>query len=126
MDVLASRLLLQPADFDRSRSFYGDVLGLAVFREWAGPVPGVVFYAGAGLVELSGAATEAPSSATRLLLQVRDVGQEHRRLAALGVPIDEAPETKPWGLVEMRLHDPDGLGIVLVEVPADHPQRLSA
>jgi len=27
------------------------------------------------------------------------------------------------GLIEMRAEDPDGLRIILVEVPADHPLR---
>jgi catechol 2,3-dioxygenase-like lactoylglutathione lyase family enzyme len=124
MDVLASRLLVHPGDFERSRRFYGETLGLAVFREWGeGAEGGVVFYLGAGLLELSGASSEAPSSAIRLLLQVRDVRAEWRRLVALGVPIDSEPEVKPWGLVEMTLRDPDDLVLVLVEVPPDHPQR---
>ena len=30
MDILSSRILLRPSDLDRNRSFYRDVLGLAV------------------------------------------------------------------------------------------------
>ncbi|HKK52600.1 MAG TPA: VOC family protein, partial [Myxococcota bacterium] len=30
---------------------------------------------------------------------------------------------KPWGLVELRAEDPDGLRLVFVEVPPDHPLR---
>jgi hypothetical protein len=30
---------------------------------------------------------------------------------------------EPWGLTEMWIEDPDGVPIVLVEVPADHPLR---
>jgi len=33
MDVLSSRILLRPGDQDRSRRFYRDLLGLAVYRE---------------------------------------------------------------------------------------------
>ena len=33
------------------------------------------------------------------------------------------PRPEPWGLVEMWIEDPDGVQIVLVEVPADHPLR---
>ena len=45
MEILSSRVLLRPADLDRSRRFYRDVLGLAVYREF-GPVddPGVVVF----------------------------------------------------------------------------------
>lgn len=124
LDVLASRILLHPTDLERSLRFYEETLGLAVFREWGRPPNrGVAFYLGAGLLEVSGTSDVPPSPATRLLLQVRDVAHERRRLGALGVPIDEEPVRQPWGLVEMVVRDPDGLRIVIVEVPADHPQR---
>jgi catechol 2,3-dioxygenase-like lactoylglutathione lyase family enzyme len=34
MDVLSSRILLRPSDLDRSRRFYRDMLGLAIYREF--------------------------------------------------------------------------------------------
>ncbi len=47
MDVLSSRILLRPSDLDRSRRFYRDVLGLAIYREFGPPDnPGVVFFLG--------------------------------------------------------------------------------
>jgi len=54
---------------------------------------------------------------------VREVREEHARLAAAGVPIISEPVTEPWGLIEMWIEDPDGIRIVLVEVPAGHPLR---
>jgi hypothetical protein len=33
------------------------------------------------------------------------------------------PTDKPWELREMRIRDPDGLRIVIVEVPETHPLR---
>jgi hypothetical protein len=39
------------------------------------------------------------------------------------VPIVREPAAEPWGLTEMWIEDPDGVRIVLVEVPADHPLR---
>ena len=55
MEVLSSRILLRPADLGRSRRFYRDVLGLAVYREFGPPDdPGVVFFLGSGLLEVSG------------------------------------------------------------------------
>lgn len=124
MDILASRVLLHPAGVERSQRFYEQTLGLAVFREWgSGAGRGVVFFLGGGLLEVSGAADERPSGAVRLLLQVRDVRAEHERLVAAGVVVEAAPERKPWGLTEMTIRDPDGLAIVIAEVPPDHPQR---
>jgi catechol 2,3-dioxygenase-like lactoylglutathione lyase family enzyme len=124
MDVLSSRILLRPTDPVRSQRFYRDVLGLAVYREF-GPADhrGVVFFLGGGLLEVSGRSSGAPGPALQLWLQVRDVAAEHARLAALGVPVVGPPRLEPWGLVEMWVEDPDGVRIVLVEVPADHPLR---
>jgi hypothetical protein len=39
------------------------------------------------------------------------------------VPVTSPPRPEPWGLVEMWIEDPDGVRIVLVEVPEDHPLR---
>jgi len=45
VDVLSSRILLHPSDLDRSRRFYRDVLGLAIYREFGPPDdPGMVFF----------------------------------------------------------------------------------
>jgi predicted enzyme related to lactoylglutathione lyase len=124
MDVLSSRILLRPADLGRSRRFYRDVLGLAVYREFGPPDdPGMVFFAGGGLLEVSGRASGPAGSSVQIWLQVRDVHAEHDRLAAGGVRIVRPPRTEPWGLTEMWIEDPDGIRIVLVEVPAGHPIR---
>ena len=124
MDVLSSRILLRPADLDRSQRFYRDVLGLAVYREFGSPAaPGVVFFLGSGFLEVSGHAAGAPGASVMIWLQVRDVRAEHGRLAAAGVRVQRGPQTEPWGLTEMWIEDPDGVRIVLVEVPADHPIR---
>jgi predicted enzyme related to lactoylglutathione lyase len=123
MDVLSSRILLRPSDPGRSQAFYRDVLGLAVFREFGPPEhPGVVFFVGNGLVEVSGRSAEPPRGIA-LWLQVRDVSAEEERLAAAGVRVVRGPRQEPWGLVEMWIEDPDGVPIVLVEVPDDHPLR---
>jgi len=124
VDVLSSRILLRPADLGRSRRFYRDVLGLAVYREF-GPSadPEVVFFLGAGLLEVSGTSEGPAGNSVLIWLQVRDVDAEHERLAAVGVRVLRGPVTEPWGLIEMWIEDPDGVQIVLVEVPADHPLR---
>jgi catechol 2,3-dioxygenase-like lactoylglutathione lyase family enzyme len=124
MEVLSSRILIRPAVLDRSRRFYRDVLGLAVCREF-GPAadPGVVFFLGQGLLEVSGRGTGSRPGPVMIWLQVRDVHAEHDRLSAAGVRVVREPATEPWGLTEMWIEDPDGVAIVLVEVPADHPLR---
>ena len=124
MDVLSSRILLRPSSLDRSRRFYRDLLGLAICREFGPPDdPGLVFFLGQGLLEVSGHAADPPGRSVLIWIQVRDVHAEHVRLAAAGVPIVREPAAEPWGLIEMWIEDPDGVRIVLVEVPADHPLR---
>jgi catechol 2,3-dioxygenase-like lactoylglutathione lyase family enzyme len=124
MEILSSRILIRPVDLDRSRRFYRDVLGLAIYREF-GPSadPGVVFFLGQGFLEVSGHAPGPAADAVMIWLQVRDVHAEHDRLAAAGARILREPVAEPWGLTEMWIADPDGIPIVVVEVPADHPLR---
>jgi predicted enzyme related to lactoylglutathione lyase len=108
----------------RSRRFYRDVLGLAVYREFGDPAePAQVFFLGGGFLEVSGDAESDTTGNLSLWLQVRDVDAEHERLAGLGADVVRPPRTEPWGLREMWLRDPDGVRIVLVEVPRDHPLR---
>ncbi|QLJ01844.1 VOC family protein [Streptomyces sp. NEAU-sy36] len=125
--VLSSRTLLRPTDPERSRVFYGELLGLPVYREFGtGPDRGTVYFLGGGFLEVSGRGTAPPSPDVALWLQVEDVGAAHEELRARGVEITRPPVREPWGLVEMWLADPDGTRIVLVEVPADHPLRYRA
>jgi len=124
VEILSSRILLRPADLERSRRFYRDVLGLAVYREFGSPAdPGLVFFIGQGLLEVSGSPDGPAGNAVLIWLQVRDVHAEHERLAAAGVRVLRAPAAEPWGLTEMWIEDPDGVRIVLVEVHPDHPLR---
>ena len=100
------------------------MLGLAIYREFGPPDdPGVVFFLGPGLPGISGHAAGPPGHSVMIWIQVRDVHAGHARLAAAAVPIIRGPATGPWGLTEMWIQDPDGIQIVLVEVPADHPLR---
>jgi catechol 2,3-dioxygenase-like lactoylglutathione lyase family enzyme len=124
VDILSSRILLRPSNLDRSRHFYRDVLGLAIYREFGPPDdPAVVFFLGPGLLEVSGPAADPPGRSVMIWIQVRDVHAEYARLAAAAVRIIRPPVAEPWGLIEMWIEDPDGVRIVLVEVPADHPLR---
>ena len=122
--VLSGRTLLRPTDPERSRVFYGEQLGLAVYREFGtGAERGTVYFLGGGFLEVSGRSETPPSPAIRLWMQVEDVAAAHEELVAKGVEIVRPPLREPWGLIEMWLADPDGTPIVLVEVPAEHPLR---
>jgi catechol 2,3-dioxygenase-like lactoylglutathione lyase family enzyme len=124
MEILSARLLIRPRDRAASTAFYRDVLELAVYREFPG---GTVFFAGGGLVEVSGESRQedakGASEQAALWLQVRDLAHAAHTLARRGAPVLREPRREPWGLDEMWIADPDGLRIVLVEIPADHPLR---
>ena len=120
MEVLAGRVLIHPTDLARSTAFYRDVLGLAVFREFPG---GTVFFLGGGYLEVSGRAAGPAAGGVQLWMQVRDLVAVHLELAARGVTVLREPRREPWGLDEMWIADPDGLRIVVVEVPPEHPMR---
>ena len=125
MEVLSSRVLVRPTDFERSFRFYAENLGLHVYREWSsGSTRGVVFFLGGGFLELSGSSSTRTSESIGLWLQVRDVDSVGDEFEEAGVDIIELPTDKPWGLREMQIRDPDGLKIVIVEVPEAHPLRL--
>lgn len=146
MEILSSRILLRSADPQGSQRFFRDVLGLAVYREFGSPEhPGMVFFLGNGFLEVSGHTeddggggragdTRGPgtgddggggtrAAGTVLWLQVRDIEAERERLKEAGATITRGPRQEPWGLVEMWLDAPDGVRIVVVEIPEDHPLR---
>ncbi|MCP2258450.1 Catechol 2,3-dioxygenase [Streptoalloteichus tenebrarius] len=120
MELLSSRVILRPRDPARSLAFYRDTLGLAVYREFPG---GTVFFLGQGLLEVSGRGASAPGDALALWLQVRDLARTVEDLRGRGVPVLREPRREPWGLHEAWISDPDGLRLVLVEVPEGHPLR---
>jgi uncharacterized glyoxalase superfamily protein PhnB len=83
----------------------------------------VVFFIGGGFLELSGSSRSGTSESVGLWLQVRDVDVIGRELEEAGVEMLEPPTDKLWGLREMSIQDPDGLRIVVVKVPENHPLR---
>ena len=125
MDVLSSRVLLRPLDPERTHRFYRDILGLAVYREYGDPPDhgGVVYFAGGGFIEIAGRSDKPAGPNVALWLQVPDLLAVYQDLHDKCVPIVQPPETMPWGLKEMWIADPDGVRIVVVEVPEDHPLR---
>lgn len=123
MEILASRVLFRPADYQRSLLFYRDQIGLAIAREYGA---GTVFYAGQSLIELAGHGgppAGTPPFPGALWLQVRDVHAAQRELRDRGVEIAREARREPWGLHEMHVTDPDGVTLIFVQVPDDHPLR---
>ncbi|HZQ28876.1 MAG TPA: VOC family protein, partial [Acidimicrobiales bacterium] len=83
MEVLSSRVLLHPSDLERSLRFYGETLGLAIYREYAaGDSRGVVFFTGNGYLEVAGQADAPGTDKIQLWFQVRDIAAAHEALQA--------------------------------------------
>lgn len=123
MHVLSSRILIRPTDFDASVRFYELGIGLVRYREWGEPPHrGVVFFLGGGFLEL-GEGSGTAARGVRLWLQVTDADSACRAARNRGVAVTADPQRKPWGLIEASVVDPDGLELVIVEVPEDHPLR---
>lgn len=123
MEILASRVLFRPKDYDRSLVFYRDAIGLAIAREYP---HGTVFFAGQSLLELAGHGRPNDADGPfpgALWLQVRDIEATQRELESRGVAIARAAQQEPWGLFEMHVTDPDGIALIFVEVPDYHPLR---
>ena len=118
--MLSSRVLVRPTDLESSTEFYRDVLGLATYRTFPG---GTVFFLGQGFLEVSGRSDGGAAGMLELWMQVRDIKAAVAELAARGVEPDREPRQEPWGLWEAWISDPDGVRIVLVEIPAEHPLR---
>jgi lactoylglutathione lyase len=119
MEILASRVLLRPADYPAALAFYRDTLGLAIAREYPG---GTVFYAGQSLIELAGHGGPQPTTAA-LWLQVRDVYATQQELTWAGEANAREARQEPWGLHEMHITDPDGVTLIFVQIPRNHPLR---
>ena len=123
MEILASRMLFRPVDYQRSLSFYRDQIGLAIFRDYGA---GTVFYAGQSLIELAGLGAPEDSAGPfpgALWLQVRDVVATQTELESRGVTIAREARQEPWGLHEMHVVDPDGVLLIFVQIPPEHPLR---
>ena len=104
MEILASRVLFRPADYQRSLEFYRDAIGLAVAREYGA---GTVLYAGQSLIELAGHGTpaaDAPPFPGALWLQVRDVYATQVELEGRGVDIAREAKAGTLGTARNARH----------------------
>src|SRR5436305_14335510 len=106
MEVLSSRILLHPRDRERSTTFYRDVLGLAVHREFPG---GTVFVLGGGFLEVSGESAAGPSTATAVWLQVRDLAATSTELDERRVTVSRKTRREPEGRDAIWFSDPGGV-----------------
>lgn len=123
MEMLQSRILVSPADFEFARSRC-ESFGMRSTRVY-GPLddPAGVVYAigGGGALELS-RQPGPPPSGVRLWVQVPSLAGALDDLTARAYHGPVGPvEHQPWGLIECTVELFDGVSVVLIETPPDHP-----
>ncbi|WP_158104507.1 GNAT family N-acetyltransferase [Amycolatopsis kentuckyensis] len=130
VDLFACRPNLLVRELAESVAFYADVLGFRVGWRWSDrqarflaatePTEPGTALVGRDQVQLM--LTQLPGShTTRLHLDVpaaAQVDRLFREWSGRGADIAEPPFVRPWGMYEMRLHDPDGNVLRVSSPPA--------
>ena len=130
LPVLELRLAITASDFERSLKFYSAGLGIEPAEFWNnGQGQAVILNLGAATLEIfdeKQAATvdqieagRRNSGQVRLALQVADLQAAMERLLAHGAILVHPPVLTPWGDLNVRFQDPDGIQITLFQRSKD-------
>jgi catechol 2,3-dioxygenase-like lactoylglutathione lyase family enzyme len=114
------------ADLDATVDFYTRVLGFAVAKDDRAGTPPYVALA-RDRVHVGAVASwepvpperRLPPTGVELVLEVDDLAHEVAQIGAAGWPLQEGLTSRPWGLVDVRLLDPDGHYLRLTGRPGD-------
>lgn len=120
------RILVGTDDFERSVTFYADLLGFPSDEHWDDPDGrGTLFRVTTGgvieIVEDSPHHRAKPVSGVSVAVEVEDVDALHRRVVEAGVELVADIGDRPWGHRNFEIRDPSGLVLVFfsrVVVPA--------
>jgi catechol 2,3-dioxygenase-like lactoylglutathione lyase family enzyme len=113
----ACRVILVPTDYERSRAFYVDAVGLTLDREFP-EGDGMLLRVADGVhLELLRLPFGPPSPGARLGFQVASVDACHARMQRSGVACPP-PERQPWGDRTFTVADPDGNALTFFQVEA--------
>lgn len=121
------RVSITVDDFDTTVAFYRDAVGLEPLADWSSADGRVVaLAAGRATLELIDCKQaefiddvevgRRVSGPVRLALAVPDSAAASAALAAAGATVVAEPRTTPWGDVNARLADPDGMQLTLFTV----------
>jgi methylmalonyl-CoA/ethylmalonyl-CoA epimerase len=126
--ILQMRVALTTSDYERLVKFYCDGLGMepaAVWNNDGGRA--LMLEMGQATLELFDErqaevideleAGKRVSGQVRFALQVPDLKSALERLLAHGATLVHPPVTTPWGDVNARVQDPDGMQVTLFQSP---------
>lgn len=128
--VLELRVALTTPDYDRLVKFYVDALGIEPAQFWNnGQGRALILELGRASLEIFDEAQaetidqiesgERVSGPVRFALQVPDLQAAIDRLRAHGAALVHAPVLTPWGDLNARVQDPDGMQITLFQPRSD-------
>ena len=130
MITRVQRLSVPVSNLERSKCFYLDALGLELVNDvpLPGPQGGRWVEVGSSrgsttLLLVPSVEAGQPVCASRVMLETTELEGDRRRLQRFGLSVDGPHET-PWGR-ELRVHDPDGNRIALVEAQPTAPYHAS-
>jgi catechol 2,3-dioxygenase-like lactoylglutathione lyase family enzyme len=126
--VIELRVALTTSDYERLVKFYCDGLGLEPAQIWSnGQGQALILDMGKATLEIFDE-TQAQtidqietgkriSGQIRFALQVPDLNAAMERLLAHGAIVVHSPVMTPWGDLNVRLQDPDGMQMTLFQKP---------
>lgn len=124
--ILELRVALTTSDYDRSVKFYCEGLGIEPAAIWNnGQGHALVINMGTATLEIFDEqqaetidqieAGKRVSGQIRFALKVPDLKAAMERLLSKGATLVHAPVTTPWGDLNVRLQDPDGVQVTLFQ-----------
>jgi lactoylglutathione lyase len=124
--ILQLRVALTTTDYQRMMNFYQDALGLEPAELWTTETShGSLFWMGKASLEIFDEEHAAVvdeievgrrmAGTIRFALQVPDVYAAIERVAAKGAKVIHPPKLTPWGDLNARIEDPDGMQVTLFQ-----------
>lgn len=131
--VIELRVALTTSDYERLVKFYSEGLGIEPAAIWNndGGQARILDMGKATLELFDERQAEVVdhlevgrriSGQIRFALQVPDLNASIERLLAHGATLVHEPVLTPWGDINARLQDPDGMQITLFQIP-EHPGK---
>jgi len=112
---MSLRFEIFTADLDGFVAFYTHVLKFSLIRDERAAAVGYVAFerdsvrvGAAHRAEPVDVSARRPPTGIELVLEVDDVMAEYARVVALGWPVEEPLQQRPWGLTDFRVLDPGG------------------